>query len=40
MKMNQKKMKENSLLVIIAAACAGERFGVDKPKQYMQFNGK
>ena len=40
MKMNQKKMKENSLLVIIAAAGSGERFGGDIPKQYMQLNGK
>ena len=38
--MNQKKMKENSLLVIIAAAGSGERFGGDIPKQYMQLNGK
>ena len=33
-------MKENSLLVIIAAAGSGERFGGDTPKQYMQLNGK
>jgi 4-diphosphocytidyl-2-methyl-D-erithritol synthase len=33
-------MKENSLLVIIAAAGSGERFGGDIPKQYMQLNGK
>ena len=33
-------MKENSLLVIIAAAGSGQRFGGDTPKQYMQLNGK
>ena len=33
-------MKENSLLVIIAAAGSGQRFGGHTPKQYMQLNGK
>ena len=33
-------MKDNSLLVIIAAAGSGERFEGDIPKQYQQLNGK
>ena len=33
-------MKENSLLVVIAAAGIGERYGGDLPKQYAHINGQ
>ena len=36
----QKMKKMNNLLVIIAAAGKGERFGSDFPKQYSKLNGK
>ena len=32
--------KMNNLLVIIAAAGKGERFGSNVPKQYSKLNGK
>mgnify|MGYP005734476775 FL=1 len=36
----QKMKKMNDLLVIIAAAGTGKRFGSNVPKQYCKLNGK